>query len=45
LYERSPLFDEKDKAVLLYTERMTRAARRTRDVYRQAIAPSRRPSP
>jgi uncharacterized peroxidase-related enzyme len=25
-YERSPLFDEKDKAVLLYTERMTRAA-------------------
>jgi alkylhydroperoxidase family enzyme len=26
LYERSPLFDEKEKAVLLYTERMTRAA-------------------
>ena len=25
-YERSPLFDEKDKAVLLYAERMTRAA-------------------
>jgi uncharacterized peroxidase-related enzyme len=25
-YERSPLFDEKDKAVLLYTERVTRAA-------------------
>jgi uncharacterized peroxidase-related enzyme len=25
-YERSPLFDDKDKAVLLYTERMTRAA-------------------
>ena len=25
-YERSPHFDEKDKAVLLYTERMTRAA-------------------
>ena len=26
MYERSPLFDEKEKAVLLYTERMTRAA-------------------
>ncbi len=25
-YERSPLFDEKEKAVLLYTERVTRAA-------------------
>ena len=25
-YERSPLFDDKDKAVLLYAERMTRAA-------------------
>ena len=25
-YERSPLFDEKEKAVLLYAERMTRAA-------------------
>src|SRR6266542_325353 len=25
-YERSPHFDEKDKAVLLYAERMTRAA-------------------
>src|SRR5262249_6034503 len=25
-YERSPHFDEKDKVVLLYTERMTRAA-------------------
>lgn len=25
-YERSPLFDEKDKAALLYAERMTRAA-------------------
>lgn len=25
-YERSPLFDEKEKAVLLYVERMTRAA-------------------
>jgi uncharacterized peroxidase-related enzyme len=25
-YERSPFFDEKDKAVLLYAERMTRAA-------------------
>lgn len=25
-YERSPLFDEKDKAVLLYAERLTRAA-------------------
>jgi alkylhydroperoxidase family enzyme len=26
LYERSPLFDEKEKAVLLYAERMTRGA-------------------
>jgi len=25
-YERSPLYDDKDKAVLLYAERMTRAA-------------------
>jgi uncharacterized peroxidase-related enzyme len=25
-YERSPLFDDRDKAVLLYAERMTRAA-------------------
>jgi alkylhydroperoxidase family enzyme len=25
-YDRSPLFDEKDKATLLYAERMTRGA-------------------
>ena len=25
-YERSPLFDEKEKAVILYAERLTRAA-------------------
>ena len=26
MYERSPLFDEKERAVLLYAERLTRAA-------------------
>ena len=29
-YERSPLFDEKDKATILYAERVTRGAAATR---------------
>jgi alkylhydroperoxidase family enzyme len=30
-YQRSPLFDEKDKAVILYAERVTRGASAIRD--------------
>ena len=30
-FRRSPLFDEKDKAVLLYAERLTRGAAGARD--------------
>jgi alkylhydroperoxidase family enzyme len=30
-YERSPLFDEKDKTVILYAERVTRGASAIRD--------------
>ncbi len=30
-YEKSPLFDEKDKAVILFAERMTRGAAAIRD--------------
>ena len=30
-YERSPLFDEREKAVILYAERLTRGAAALRD--------------
>jgi len=30
-YERSPLFDEREKAVILYAERLTRGASAMRD--------------
>lgn len=36
-YQRSPLFDAKDKATLLYTERVTRGAAALREGALQAL--------
>ena len=36
-YERSPLFDEKEKAVILFADRVTRAASTMRDADLEAL--------